>query len=107
MSIQPKSLNQDHDGEQCASSLFPIEWIARAAALPGKSFHVAIMLWYFSEKERDSNIQLTNKCLEKFSVDRNAKYRALGWLENAGLISISQKVGKTPVVTLLETGQIK
>jgi hypothetical protein len=37
----------------------------------------------------------------RFGLDRNAKYRALTWLEDAGLVSVERKLGRAPVVTIL------
>jgi hypothetical protein len=38
----------------------------------------------------------------QFGLDRNAKYRALEWLENANLILVERRAGRAPIVTILE-----
>jgi hypothetical protein len=48
-------------------------------------------------------VALTNITSLRFGLDRNAKYRALAWLEKAGLISVVRKAGRAPLVTILVT----
>jgi ABC-type metal ion transport system substrate-binding protein len=38
----------------------------------------------------------------RFGIDRNAKYRALRLLEDAGLIAIKRKLGQSPLVTIYD-----
>jgi hypothetical protein len=45
-------------------------------------------------------IPLSNITSLRFGLDRNAKYRALAWLEEAGLIAVERKLGRAPIVTL-------
>jgi hypothetical protein len=47
-------------------------------------------------------VPLSNITSLRFGLDRNAKYRALAWLEEAGLISVERKAGHAPLVTILE-----
>jgi hypothetical protein len=44
---------------------------------------------------------LSNRASQRFGIDRNAKYRALGWLERAGLVIVERQLGRAPVVTIL------
>ena len=45
-------------------------------------------------------VPLSNITSLRFSLDRNAKYRALAWLEEAGLVAVERKLGRTPIVTI-------
>ena len=83
-----------------------IDWLSAAARLPGRSLHVGIALWTIAGMEKSHIVQLTNVNGRRFGLDRNAKYRALQWLEGAGLIAVDRKLGRAPVVTILdcETG---
>ncbi len=74
------------------------EWLAAAARLPGRALHIAVVVDLLSPQGAPRPIHLTNQLSSLFGVDRNAKYRALAWLEQAGLISIERKVGRSPVV---------
>jgi hypothetical protein len=53
---------------------------------------------------RNRTVPLANKTLAVLGVDRYAKYRALVWLEGAGLVSVERRPGCNPVVTLHECG---
>jgi hypothetical protein len=46
-------------------------------------------------------VALSNVALQQFGLTRNAKYRALGWLEEAGLVRVDRKLGRSPLVTIL------
>jgi hypothetical protein len=46
-------------------------------------------------------VPLSNTSSIRFGLDRNAKYRALVWLEGAGLIAVERKLGRAPLVTIL------
>jgi hypothetical protein len=37
-------------------------------------------------------------------LDRNAKYRGLAWLEQAGLVTVERKIGRPPMVTIMDVG---
>jgi hypothetical protein len=43
---------------------------------------------------------LSNIASQRFGIDRNAKYRALIWLERAGLVSVERGLGRAPMVTI-------
>lgn len=80
----------------------PLHWVERAARLPGKSLHVGMAVWYSVGLTRSRSVSLSNVSGSAFGVDRNSKYRALAWLEQAGLISVSRKLGRAPVVTIID-----
>ena len=92
-------------GKKCRPSRFlrpiPIVWIAAAAKLPGRSLHAGIALWCAARMARSTTVSLSNVSGLHFGLDRNAKYRALQWLEGAGLITVERKLGRAPIVTLL------
>jgi hypothetical protein len=59
---------------------------------------------------------LTTAILDRFCVNRKAKYWALAALEQAGLIAVPRQLRKNPVVTILmaqpeagvrENGQVR
>jgi len=79
----------------------PLAWLEAAARLPGKSLHAGVALWYAAGLSRSSAVRLSNIAGEAFGLDRNAKYRALVWLEGAGLVKVERKLGRAPIVTIL------
>ena len=82
----------------------PLNWLARAGQLPGKSLHVGIVLWFLAGLRRNHEVALSNGMLKLFGVDRYAKYRALDCLKQDGLIKWDQRIGQSPRVTLLDVG---
>ncbi len=77
-------------------------WLTSAARLPGKSLHVGIALWHAVGRLGSRQVSLSNIDASGFGLNRNAKYRALLWLEAAGLILVKRKLGQTPIVTVLK-----
>ena len=80
----------------------PLDWLSRAAALPGRSLHVAIAVWFMAGLKKTSMVPVSNITSLQFGLDRNAKYRALEWLEHANLIAVERRAGRAPIVTILE-----
>jgi len=80
----------------------PLLWLSRAGMLPGKALHVAIAICFLTGVKKMNTVPVSNKLLGEFGVNRYAKSRALKQLSNAGLVSIEQGVGRSPVVTVLE-----
>jgi hypothetical protein len=87
--------NRSFDGSRC-------DWLTKAARLPGKSLHLAMALQLITNAQRTDQVALSNVALQQFGLTRNAKYRALGWLEKAGLVRVECKLGRSPLVTLLD-----
>jgi hypothetical protein len=88
-------------GEGFLKGPIPLVWLETAARLPGKSLHTGIALWYAAGLNRSASIPLSNLSGHRFGCDRNAKYRALTWLEGAGLVQVERKLGRAPIVTIL------
>lgn len=82
----------------------PLDWISVACSLPGRSLHVGIAIWSAANLRRSRVVALTNVEANLFGLNRNAKYRALAWLERAGLIAVERKLGQAPRITILEQG---
>ena len=78
----------------------PLDWLTSAARLPGKSLHVGIALWFMRGLQKSRVVSLSNVMSARFGLDRNAKYRGLGWLEGAGLVTVERKLGRAPIITI-------
>ena len=94
------------DRRQNLKGPIPLDWLSAAARLPGKCLHVGIALWFVRGLERSGVVALSNLTALRFGLDRNAKYRALAWLEQAGLIAVERKLGRAPMVTILTRGDV-
>jgi hypothetical protein len=79
----------------------PTQWIMAAARLPGRTLHLALALQVLASANSSCKVELSNVASLQFGLDRNAKYRALAWLERAGLVRVERKVGRSPIVALL------
>jgi hypothetical protein len=84
----------------------PLEWLMKAGQQSGQALHVAIAIWFLTGVKNTNSVQLSNKLLNEFGVDRYSKRRALKQLSNAKLISVHQGRGKSPVVTVLECSDV-
>lgn len=80
----------------------PLDWVQRAAALPGKALHVGLCLWYLAGLTQSKRVRLTSKTTQAMGVSRDAKGEALKRLAQAGLIRVEQCPGCAPEVDLLE-----
>lgn len=78
----------------------PLDWMHRAARLPGKALHVALTLWYLAGLQKSQTVKLASKPLVAMGVSRDAKYDALTRLTAAGLVTVDQEPGQAPIVTL-------
>ncbi|WP_200375987.1 hypothetical protein [Thiocystis violacea] len=83
-------------------SPLPLDWLERAAALPGKTLHVALALCWCVGQRQHLVVRLPRTALARFTVSRDASYDALRHLEQAGLITVFRHVGRSPEVTLLD-----
>ena len=78
----------------------PLEWLARAAALPGKTLNVSLALWWHHGMAKGKPFKLTRKALEYFNVERDAVGKALTQLEHAGLVQVERSSGRRPTITI-------
>ena len=75
-------------------------WIEKAAQLGIQALMVGVLLHFRSVWCGKESVTLPKELLDKFKISRGVKQRALKSLEEAGLVSIVQETGHSPVVTL-------
>lgn len=84
-----------------------LDWLAKAAALPGgKTLHLALLLQRLCAEHGSTLVHLTRRMLAPGHVSRDACYDALRRLEQARLISVRRLPGRSPQVLLLEPGSV-
>jgi hypothetical protein len=83
----------------------PAEWIEKAAHLPGKALHVALMIRYLDGFERTGTVKLRPSVRNAYGMDRFSCTRGLDRLEDAGLISVVRKRGSSPVATIVKSSR--
>ncbi len=79
----------------------PLEWVSRAAILPGKTLNVAIALWLLHGMAKGKPFKLTRKALKCLNVGRDAASTALGRLEQAELVRVERRSGQSPMISLV------
>ncbi len=80
----------------------PLEWLAVAAKLPGKTLNVAIALWWRYGMAKGKSFKLTQTALRTMNVERDAANDGLTRLEQAGLIAVERKSGQRPTISILD-----
>ena len=79
----------------------PLEWLQRAARLPGQSLAVGIVIWFLAGLNKAGTVRVTGQWVSSFGIDRHALYRALKWLEADGLVGVRRRAGSCPEVRLI------
>ena len=77
-------------------------WIEKAAALGLQVLVVGLLLQFRKLLLGKDSVTLPKDFLSKFGVSRGTKQRALKKLEEAGLVNVTQKSGRTPVIAVLK-----
>lgn len=85
----------------------PMDWLSKAAELPGKTLNVALAIWWLQGMTQSESFKLTRKSLSLFNIKRDAASISLKRLEGAGLIKIQKKVGQRPVILIIDLQDIK
>ena len=83
----------------------PLGWLGQAAALPGKTFQVAVALWWRHGMAKGQPFKLTRKALKIFAVERDAASLGLVRLEHAGLIHVARQPGQRPLITIVRSAE--
>lgn len=82
------------------------DWIASAAALPGRALHVGMALWLEAGLRQSLTVKVCHARLREMGVDRYAARRALRELERKGLLSVvERRAGRSPVVRLVTSAE--
>jgi hypothetical protein len=83
----------------------PLQPIALAAQLPGQALAVYITIHHRAALTRNNSVTLPKGLMEQFGVSRDSKARSLHALENACLISVERRKGRTARITLRSSAQ--
>jgi hypothetical protein len=83
----------------------PLEWISKAACLPGRVLHVGLALWHLSALKREKVVKMQGKILKSFGISRGVYKKGLDQLSEIGLVSVERKPGSTPIVTILDANR--
>jgi DNA-binding transcriptional ArsR family regulator len=78
-----------------------VSWICRAGRLGVKALLVGLALWHLRGLRRSNSFIVSNLMMQEWSVQPDAKARALRKLENARLITVKREGKRSPRVTLV------
>ena len=97
----------------------PLKWFQKASTISRTAAMVGMIIWrdayqrklwgYDSQRRTSGHIKVTNQTCKKWGVCGNSKNTALRLMEEAGLIRLDTKRGRSPVVQIIdaELGPIK
>lgn len=77
------------------------KWLSAAGRLPGRALHVAVAIAFLNGFEAKGTVRLRPSVCTELGIKRHSAYRALAYLEQAGLIKVDRKKGAAPLVTVL------
>jgi len=97
-----QNIRHCQSGKRFLRGPVPMDWLNRAARLPGKALHVGIAIWHLAGlKKQVADIKLSSAILTDLGISRPAGYRGLKALEQAALVSVIRHTGRQPLVSLL------
>jgi len=80
----------------------PLTWLERASNLSGKTLTVGLVIWYRSGlSSTKTGIRIPSELRKRFGIERKAYYTALAAMEEAGLIGVQRRIGKTAIIEIL------
>ena len=82
----------------------PWAWLLPALRLSSPALQVAMACWLSAGWERSAEFELALGDWAGFGLTRFSASRGLDELERAGLVSVARRLGRSPVVSILDTG---
>ncbi len=83
----------------------PIDWIATASGLPGKTLNTALALWWLSGMKNHNEVKMSKQALAYFGVSEDAYRDALCRLEQARLVDVRRRSGQRALVKINHAAQ--
>jgi DNA-binding transcriptional ArsR family regulator len=76
-------------------------WLSEARQLGVTALWVGLGLWFLRGLRRSNSFIVSNLIMHEWGVQPDAKARAIGALEKAGLITVERRGKRSPQVTLV------
>lgn len=102
---QSKRPPHHRTGERFLKGPIPWAWVEKAGSLPGKSLHVALLLWQEVGWRKTRTVKFCLNGRLPGLLNRQSARRGIRQLEAAGLVSVIRKPGHGLEVTLLDYQQ--
>jgi hypothetical protein len=80
----------------------PFIWWEKLSGYQGQTLAVALYIIHLDWKAQGRPVKLANGALDSYGIGRRTKWRALTELERLGLISVERRVGKSPIIRILQ-----
>tara|TARA_X000001036_G_scaffold389127_1_gene385867 strand:- start:384 stop:758 length:375 start_codon:yes stop_codon:yes gene_type:complete len=90
----------------------PLKWFQRASNISRTAGVVGLIIWgiayqrklwgYNSQRRTSGHIKVTNQACMKWGICGNSKNTALRMMEEAGLIRLDTKRGRSPFVQIID-----
>ena len=90
----------------------PLKWFQKASTISRTAGVVGLIIWriayqsklwgYDSQRRTSGHIKVTNQNCMKWGVCGNSKNTALRLMEEAGLIRLDLKRGRSPIVKIID-----
>lgn len=81
----------------------PLAWLARAGALPGKTLHVGLALWFFANMRRTRVVGVSKGVIARlFGITPSSVKRAIHALEEDRLVTVHRRPGCKSSFELLD-----
>ena len=82
----------------------PLVWMCEACKLSKNALKAALAIRFLGGILGDEWIELRNRDVAKFKLNRSGKSFGLKELEESGLIEIRRRRGKSPLIKIIEVG---
>ena len=84
----------------------PREWARRSWSLPGKAAAVGQAIWFRAGVQKSQIVTVPYLDLKSAGISERTARRALQALEAADLVTVDRNRGRSPLVTILEVGEV-
>ena len=107
-----KRTSKSRQYKQFIRGPLPLKWFQRASTISRTAGVVGLIIWgiayqkklwgYDSQRRTSGHIKVTNQTCMKWGICGNSKNIALRMMEEAGLIRLDTKRGRSPVVQIID-----
>jgi DNA-binding transcriptional ArsR family regulator len=94
-------LQSDRESSQLCGPI-PWAWLLPAIRLPGSALQVAMACWLSAEAARTAEFELVLGDWADLGLSRQAAGRGLDALVSAGLVSVTPRAGRSPIVLIVD-----
>lgn len=78
-----------------------VDWLAKAAQLPGRAFQCAFVLAYLASRTGSTSVSVRRYTMSRFGLSRDSFGDSLSRLADAGLVVADRKRGRPALVRLI------